>query len=153
MKKEDKRSYKMTPTDLGSTEMVFLVLSILESLGYPGFMQLLSVINDPGVIIKIIRLMYGTEIKVPPLQTFIDALDTATYMFSDFFKEVQKNTPAQPKYIREYMNIDQEREKKLLETKAIINKMPLKISVVSVIFFIPLLLLLILGPVLINYLG
>lgn len=49
--------------------------------------------------------------------------------------------------------IDYIREKKLLETKAIINKMPLKISVVSVIFFIPLLLLLILGPVLINYLG
>lgn len=49
--------------------------------------------------------------------------------------------------------LDYLREAKLLETKAYISKIPLKISVVSVIFFIPLLLLLILGPVLINYLG
>lgn len=47
--------------------------------------------------------------------------------------------------------LDYLRESKILETKAYISKIPLKISVVSVIFFIPLLLLLILGPVLINY--
>lgn len=44
-------------------------------------------------------------------------------------------------------------ETKILETKAYISKIPLKISVISVLFFIPLLLLLILGPVLIEYLG
>jgi len=49
--------------------------------------------------------------------------------------------------------IDYLRETKLLETKAYISKIPLKISVISVLFFIPLLLLLILGPVLIDYLG
>lgn len=49
--------------------------------------------------------------------------------------------------------IDYLREKKILETRAKISKIPLKISVISVIFFIPLLLLLILGPVLINYLN
>lgn len=49
--------------------------------------------------------------------------------------------------------IDYLRETKILETKAYISKIPLKISVISVVFFIPLLLLLILGPVLINYLG
>lgn len=114
MAKKNRGEYEITPSDLGSTEMVFLVLSVLESLGYPGFMQLLTVINDPGVIIKIIRLMYGTEIKVPPLKVFIDALDTVTYMFSDFFKEVQKGTPAQPKFIRQHMNIDETREKELL---------------------------------------
>lgn len=45
------------------------------------------------------------------------------------------------------------REKKILETRAYIAKIPLKISVISVIFFIPLLLLMILGPVIISYLG
>ena len=45
------------------------------------------------------------------------------------------------------------RETKILETRAYISKIPLKISVISVVFFIPLLLLLILGPVLINYIG
>ena len=49
--------------------------------------------------------------------------------------------------------LDYLRESKILETKAYISKIPLKISVISVIFFIPLLLLLILGPVLINYLS
>ena len=49
--------------------------------------------------------------------------------------------------------LDYLRETKILETKAYISKIPLKISVISVVFFVPLLLLLILGPVLINYLG
>ena len=48
--------------------------------------------------------------------------------------------------------IDYLREKKLLDIKANINKMPLKISIVSVLFIIPIIILLILGPVLINYL-
>ena len=43
------------------------------------------------------------------------------------------------------------RDKKMLSIKAKINKMPMKISVVSVIFIIPILLLLVLGPVIINF--
>ena len=49
-----------------------------------------------------------------------------------------------------YSQINYIREKRILETKAYISKIPVKISVVSVIFFIPLLLLLLLGPMLIN---
>lgn len=49
--------------------------------------------------------------------------------------------------------LDYLRESKILETKAYISKIPLKISVISVVFFIPLLLLLILGPVLIEFVG
>ena len=44
------------------------------------------------------------------------------------------------------------RDKKILDIKASINKMPLKISIISVIFIIPIILLLILGPVLVKYL-
>ena len=44
------------------------------------------------------------------------------------------------------------RDKKLLSIRAKINKMPLKISVISVVFIIPIVLLLVLGPVLINFL-
>ena len=47
--------------------------------------------------------------------------------------------------------LDYLREVKIMETKAYISKIPLKVSVISVVFFIPLLLLMILGPVLINY--
>ena len=50
-----------------------------------------------------------------------------------------------------YNQIDYIRDKQIMNTKAIINKIPLKVSVVSVIFIIPLILLLILSPVIIDY--
>lgn len=49
-----------------------------------------------------------------------------------------------------YNQVDYLREKKLFEAKAKISKMPIKISIISVLFFIPIILLLILSPVLIN---
>ena len=49
-----------------------------------------------------------------------------------------------------YSQIAYIREKRILETKAYISKIPIKISIISVIFFIPLLLLLLLGPMIIN---
>lgn len=42
------------------------------------------------------------------------------------------------------------RNKKILEVKSIINKMPLKISILSVLFIIPIVLLILLGPLLIK---
>ncbi len=52
-----------------------------------------------------------------------------------------------------YNQIDYLREKKKLEVKAEISKVPIKISVISVFFFVPLILLIILAPVLLDYLG
>ena len=45
------------------------------------------------------------------------------------------------------------RDKQIMDTKAKINKIPIKISVISVLFFIPLIMLLLLGPVIINLIG
>ena len=50
-----------------------------------------------------------------------------------------------------YSQIDYLREKRKLEVKGRISKVPIYISVISVLFFIPLLLLIILGPVILNY--
>lgn len=50
-----------------------------------------------------------------------------------------------------YSQIDYLREKRKLEVKGRISKIPIYISVISVLFFIPLLLLIILGPVILNY--
>ena len=50
-----------------------------------------------------------------------------------------------------YNQIDYIREKLVLEQRSYIAKLPIKISIISVVFFIPLLLLLILGPVILNY--
>ena len=52
-----------------------------------------------------------------------------------------------------YNQVDFLREKKSLEIKSEINKIPNKISIVSVIFMVPLILILILGPFLLTYLG
>lgn len=49
-----------------------------------------------------------------------------------------------------YRQVDFLREKKVLEVRSIISKMPIKISIISVLFFIPILLLLILSPVILN---
>lgn len=52
-----------------------------------------------------------------------------------------------------YNQIDFLREKRKMEVKGRISKVPILISVISVLFFIPLLLLLIVGPIILNYLG
>ena len=49
--------------------------------------------------------------------------------------------------------IDYLREKRKMEIKAQITKVPTKVSIISVFFFIPLILLIILGPILLNYIG
>ena len=51
-----------------------------------------------------------------------------------------------------YTQIDYLREKRKMEVKGRISKVPVLISVISVLFFIPLLLIIILGPVLLEYL-
>ena len=44
-------------------------------------------------------------------------------------------------------------DKRLLDIKGKINKIPTQISIISVLFFVPLIMLLILGPILLNYFG
>lgn len=51
-----------------------------------------------------------------------------------------------------YNQIDFLRDKQILEIKEQINKIPNKISIISVLFIVPLILLLVLGPVVIGYL-
>lgn len=52
-----------------------------------------------------------------------------------------------------YEQIDYMREKRKMEIKSEISKVPIKISVISVLFFVPLILIIILAPVLLNYIS
>lgn len=52
-----------------------------------------------------------------------------------------------------YNQLDYLREKRKLEVKAIISKVPIKISIISVFFFVPLVLIIILGPVILSYIN
>lgn len=51
-----------------------------------------------------------------------------------------------------YNQIDFLNDKRIMETKEAMSKIPTKVSVISVIFYIPLMLLLLLGPLAIEYL-
>ena len=51
-----------------------------------------------------------------------------------------------------YMQVDYLREKRKMDVKGKISKIPVLISVISVLIFIPLLLIIILGPVILEYL-
>ncbi len=52
-----------------------------------------------------------------------------------------------------YNQIDFLRDKQILEIKGQINKIPIKISIISVVFIVPLILLLVLGPFIIELIG
>ena len=52
-----------------------------------------------------------------------------------------------------YHQIDFLRERRSLMIKGEINKIPTKISIISVLFVVPLILLLILGPLLLNFIA
>ena len=47
--------------------------------------------------------------------------------------------------------IDFLREKQMLDVKSEINKLPTKVSIISALFFVPIMLLIILAPVLLDY--
>lgn len=52
-----------------------------------------------------------------------------------------------------YNQVDYLRQRRIMEVKATISKIPTKVSIISVFFFIPLILFIILGPVLLSYIG
>lgn len=66
---------------------------------------------------------------------------------------IQSNTFGNSIVDSMYNQIDYLREKQMLDVKAEIAKLPTKVSVISVLFFVPIMLLIILAPVLIEYIS
>lgn len=115
MSKKARGEFELSHEELASSEMVFIALSMLESRGYTGFTELFSILNDPAIILKVVRLMYGTTIKVPPVGEFTKCLRAAIYTYCDMHKMINSTLPAKPKDIRQFMGIDEKEEKELLE--------------------------------------
>jgi hypothetical protein len=113
--KQPRGYFELSDEELSSHEMVFIALSMLESRGYPGFLELMSVINDPSIILKIVRLFYGMELKVPPLKEFIQCLKATEYAFCVMHKKININLFAKEKDIRQFMKINEAEEQELLE--------------------------------------
>ena len=113
MEKKRRGEFELSDTELGSREMILITMSMLESRGYPGFVELLSIIEKPELILKIIRFLYGTTLKIPPLSEFVTCLRAAEFTYCDFHKMVNRKLAVQPKQIQEFMGIDDEEVAKI----------------------------------------
>jgi len=107
--------YNLNYEELGSSEMVFIAMTLLASRGYPGFIEIMSVIDNPSVLIKLLRLFYGMTIKFPSLEEVRDCLRASEYIFCDMHKKVNDKLVVKPLDIRNHMGIDEKEEEKLLE--------------------------------------
>ena len=112
---KERGAYELSEEELASSEMVFIACTLLESRGYPGFMELLNVLDNPSLILKLIRLFYGMTIKFPSLQEFQDCLRASEYIFTDLHKKVNDTLVVKPLDIRNHMGIDEQEEEKLLK--------------------------------------
>lgn len=115
MSKKERGEFTLSDEEMSCAEMVFITMTMLESRGYPGFVELFTILNDPSMILKVMRLMYGTEIKVPPLSEFVKCLQAAIYTYCDMHKMINSTLPAKPKDIRQFMGIDEKQEAELLD--------------------------------------
>lgn len=115
MEKQPKGYFTISDDELSSKEMILIAFTMLESRGYPGFSELLAILNNPTTILKIIRLLYGTTIKIPPLSEVVKCLRAAEFTFLDFHKRVNHSLVAKPLDIRQHMNITKEEQDELLQ--------------------------------------
>lgn len=96
--------------DLSSSEMVLIMATMLESRGYHGMLELMSALEKPEILIKIIRLFYGMTIQIPPLRDWIDTINAIEYIFLRFHKEKMTDT-----LTRDYMGISEFDEERYIE--------------------------------------
>lgn len=113
--KKKRGDFTLSDEEYGSKEMVLITLSMLESRGYPGLTELMSILNDPVIILKIIRFLYGTTIRIPSLQEFTKTLRAAIFAYCDMHKRLNINLFAKPQDIRRFMGITEEEQKELLD--------------------------------------
>lgn len=71
----------MKDEEFASDDFLLISMSLLESKGYTGFLELQAVVDDAEIIVKILRLMAGMNIKIPSLSDFALSLKTCTYIY------------------------------------------------------------------------
>lgn len=77
---------KLDTEDYSSSEFLFTCFSILESRGFLGFNELMSIIDDDSIIIKFLRLLGGMTIKIPSLKEFRICLLASAFAYYDIIK-------------------------------------------------------------------
>ena len=113
--KKKQGEYTLSYEELSSNDMVFLFLTILESRGYHGFIEMMSVLDNPGLVIKLLCLFYGLSIQFPPLEEVEKCLKATEYVFTDMHKKINDKLVAKPLDIRNHMNLTEEEEQEILD--------------------------------------
>jgi len=67
--------------DFSSEDFVYMAFSMLETRGYHGLIELMSIIDDPDKIMQIIYLFNGMEIKMPKSTEFADTLKSCAMAY------------------------------------------------------------------------
>lgn len=67
--------------DFSSEEFVYMAFSMLETRGYHGLIEMMSIIDDPSKIMQILYLFNGMEIKMPKSREFADTLKAAAVAY------------------------------------------------------------------------
>ena len=113
--KKERGSFELSHEELSSREMVLITFTLLESRGYPGLTELLSILEDPTIILKLVRFLGGTNLKLPPISEFSKCLKASEYIFCDMHKRINNYLPAKGSDIRKFMNISKDEEQELLD--------------------------------------
>lgn len=113
--KKERGSFELSYEELSSREMVLIAFTMLESRGYPGLTELFSILNDPSIILKLVRFLGGTNLKLPPIGEFTKCLRASEYIFCDMHKRINNYLPAKGSDIRKFMGISKEEEQELLD--------------------------------------
>lgn len=134
------------------------------------FFEVLSLTLESGRNLTVALTMTSKNINSELSEEFQKALSEMSLgkSFAEAMNDMKKRIPSDTinnailnivqanmfgNNIEESLNnqLDFLRDKRLLEVKSAIGKLPTKISIISVVFFIPIILLVILSPVLIDF--
>ena len=113
--KKKRGEFDLSDQEYYSREMMFITYTMLESLGYSGITELASIIKDSNTMLRLIRFLNGTTIKLPSLGEFVKCLRAAIHTFCDMHKMINSRVAAKCGDIRQFMNITPEEEKELME--------------------------------------
>lgn len=100
----------MQDTEYSSDDFLLLTFSLLESKGYIGFLELQSIVDDAEILLKILRLMAGMNIRIPSLSDFSLSLKTCTYIYYMLIRETTSE-----KVTREILQLTKEEEQQYIE--------------------------------------
>lgn len=96
--------------DFSSEEFVYISFLMLESRGYHGLIELMSIIDDPEKIMQILYLFNGMQIKMPKSTEFADTLKAAALVYFSINGNKHCKNGFNKKQLMENLNIQSEEE-------------------------------------------